>query len=115
MFGMGLDGFSNAPCQENLQCFRPCLNSAGLPDFCLVLLIVLAAGLLLPLARYDSEVRFVPCSLIFVVLLSMAHGRISRDALLFLFLGYAVSLHETAFRTLPEEDDRIASYHLRSQ
>jgi hypothetical protein len=118
MFGIGLDGFSNAPCQEKLQVhnsvFQAALEFGWIGGAALALMIFLAGGLLLPLARHDAEVRFVLCSLIYVVLLSMAHGRISRDALLFLFLGYAVSLHGRLFQTLPEEDGRN-SYHLKSQ
>ena len=40
--------------------------------------------------------RFALCGLAFVVLLSLAHGRVSRDGVLFALLGCAVGLKETS-------------------
>jgi hypothetical protein len=66
---------------------------------------------LLPLARYDDEVRFVLSGLLFMVLESAAHGRLSRDGLLLAFLGYGAGLTYRLLKTAPMQDKE--KYHLR--
>ena len=71
-------------------------------------IIVAAAGWLFPLARYGDASRFVLCSLALVVLLSLAHGRISRDGVLFALLGCAVGLKETSRAPTPARSAVVA-------
>ena len=60
----------------------------------LALMIAVAGGRIFFQAMQDNSSRFVLCGLAFVVLLSLAYGRTSRDAVLFAFLGSAVALRE---------------------
>jgi hypothetical protein len=110
MFGIGLDGFSRVECIERAEVHNSILQIfiefGWLGGTMFVLLIVVAGAPLLPLARYDLEARFVLCSLSCVLLLSMVYGRVSRDALVFLFTGYAASLHERRLsKTLAQDGD----------
>ena len=61
----------------------------------LLLVIVFATGAIFPLAMRDDAARFALCSLAFAVLLSLAHGRVSRDGVLFALLGCAVGVRES--------------------
>jgi hypothetical protein len=103
--GTGLDGFMKFSCIKLTEVHNSVLQAAvefgWLGGSLLLALIVVAAGSLFPLARYDDASRFVLCGLVFVVLLSLAHGRISRDGVLFALLGCAVGLKETARAPVP--------------
>ncbi|MDO9298609.1 O-antigen ligase family protein [Bradyrhizobium sp.] len=103
-FGTGLDTFMESSCIKRTQAHNSILQAAvefgWLGGALLFLVVAVAAGSLLPLARYDNASRFVLCSLAYVVLISLAHGRLSRDGVLFAFLGAAVGLRET-FRAQP--------------
>jgi hypothetical protein len=96
-FGIGLDGFMKKSCIPDAEVHNSLLQVmiefGWLTGAAFALLLIIAFGSLIPLARTSSEARFVLCSLAYLVLLTMAHGRISRDAVLFLFLGYAAGVH----------------------
>ncbi len=98
--GTGLDSFMNFSCIKLTEVHNSVLQAAvefgWLGGSLLLALIVVAAGSLVPLARHDDATRFVLCGLALVVLLSCAHGRISRDGILFALLGCAVGLKETS-------------------
>ena len=115
LFGSGLNGFLKTGCIKNAEVHNSILQATiefgWLAGAALALMIVVGAGFLLPLARHDLEVRFVLCSLVYVTIECMAYGRISRDALLFLFLGYASGLHNRLTQTAPQPEDEY-SYHL---
>jgi hypothetical protein len=102
--GTGLDSFMKFSCIERTEAHNSVLQAAvefgWLGGALLLLIIAVAVGPILPLARYDDATRFVLCSLVFVILLSFAHGRLSRDGVLFSFLGAAVGVRE-AFRAPP--------------
>lgn len=102
--GTGLDTFMEFSCIKRTQAHNSILQAAvefgWLGGSLLFLVVAVAAGSILPLARYDNASRFVLCSLAYVVLISLAHGRLSRDGILFAFLGAAVGLRET-FRAQP--------------
>jgi hypothetical protein len=97
--GLGLDSFEKLSCIK-LEVHNSFLQAAvefgWLGGLLLILLIGFAGGPILIAARDDGALRFVLCSLAFIVLMSLAHGRISRDAVLFAFLGCAVGLKETS-------------------
>jgi hypothetical protein len=97
--GLGLDSFKKLSCIK-LEVHNSFLQAAvefgWLGGLLLVLLIGFVGGSTLIAARDDGASRFVLCSLAFIVLMSLAHGRISRDAVLFAFLGCAVGLKETS-------------------
>ncbi|MGX9424864.1 O-antigen ligase family protein [Bradyrhizobium sp. LeoA1S1] len=99
--GLGLDGFTQRSCLKGFQVHNSILQAIiefGWPaGIFLILLLYHAMGTrMLSLARINREARFVLCSLVFTLMLSMAHGRISRDVALFLFLGYAAKLRSSA-------------------
>ncbi len=97
--GTGLDSFMKFSCIRMTEIHNSILQAAvefGWLGGSLLLMIIIAASSMIPLARHDDAARFVLCSLAFVVLLSLAHGRVSRDGLLFALLGCAVSLKETS-------------------
>jgi O-antigen ligase/polysaccharide polymerase Wzy-like membrane protein len=98
--GTGLDSFMKFSCIRMTEIHNSILQAAvefgWLGGLLLLTIVIVAAGSIFPLARQDDAARFVLCSLAFVVLLSLAHGRVSRDALLFALLGCAVSLRETS-------------------
>lgn len=99
-FGTGLDSFMKFSCIESTEVHNSVLQATvefgWLGGSLFVVLVVVAAGWLFPLARYDDASRFVLCSLALVFVLSLAHGRISRDGVLFALLGCAVGLKETS-------------------
>jgi hypothetical protein len=98
--GLGLDSFMKLSCIKLTEVHNSILQAAvefgWLGGLLLFLLIVLVGSSILVAARHDGASRFVLCSLAFIVLESLAHGRISRDAVLFAFLGCAVGLKETS-------------------
>jgi len=104
-FGIGLDGFMRISCVPGAEVHNSVLQVTielgWLAGVAFASLIIVSAASLLPFARHDLEVRFALCSLIYLVLLSMAHGRISRDALLFLFLGYAAGIYNGLTKSTP--------------
>jgi hypothetical protein len=110
--GTGLDSFMKFSCIELTEVHNSILQAAlefgWLGGTLLFVMVVIAAGPIFPQARQDDVARFVLCSLAFVVLVSLAHGRVSRDALLFAFLGCAVSLRETAGARAPATSPVIA-------
>jgi hypothetical protein len=99
-FGIGLDSFFRFSCMKLTQVHNSILQTVvefgWLAGGLLCLLILTVVVSIWSLARQDGTSRFVLCSLLFGVILSMAHGRISRDVALFVFLGCAVGLRETA-------------------
>jgi len=103
--GTGLDSFMKFSCIKSTEVHNSFLQATvefgWLAGSLLVFLIVVAGSSILPIARYDDAARFVLCSLAFVVLLSLAHGRISRDGVLFALLGCAVGVRETALVGAP--------------
>jgi hypothetical protein len=99
-FGTGLDSFMRFSCIESTQIHNTFLQAAAefgwFGGAVFLLLMLMSGARLLPLAKRDDATRFVLCSLVFVVLLSFAHGRLSRDTALFAFLGCAVAMREAA-------------------
>jgi hypothetical protein len=110
--GTGLDSFMKLSCIKLTEVHNSVLQAAvefgWLGGSLLLALIVVAGGSLLPLARHDDAVRFVLCSLAFVTLLSLAHGRVSRDGVLFAMLGCAVGLKESSRAPAPPRSAVVA-------
>jgi O-antigen ligase/polysaccharide polymerase Wzy-like membrane protein len=99
--GLGLDGFPARSCLKGYQVHNSILQViiefGWLAGVFLILMLYHTTGRrMFSLARINGEARFVLCSLVFTLMLSMAHGRISRDMTLFLFLGYAARLRSSA-------------------
>jgi hypothetical protein len=98
VFGTGLDSFLSLSCMpffihnSALQAF---VEFGWFGGSSLFLLVLLSLALLFSTARKSNDVRFVFCSLAYVVALSIAHGRTSRDIMLFALLGLAAGISET--------------------
>ena len=110
--GTGLDSFMKFSCIKLTEVHNSVLQAAvefgWLGGSLLFALVIVAQVRLFPLARYDDASRFVLCGLAFVVLLSLAHGRVSRDGVLFALLGCAVGLRETSRAPAPARSAVVA-------
>jgi hypothetical protein len=95
-FGTGLNSFMELSCVGEAEVHNSFLQAivefGWIGGGALVLLITVAGWRLISM-RGNDEARFVLCCLVYVSLLDLAYGHISRDALLFVFLGYANGLH----------------------
>jgi hypothetical protein len=97
LFGVGLDGFMKQSCISSTQVHNSFLQAGiefgWLGGISLLAMVCIAGFYLLPLARADPEARFALCSLVCITIATLGAGRTSRDGILFLFLGFAASLH----------------------
>lgn len=96
--GIGLDNFNQRSCMPKYEVHNDALQIAlefGWPAGGLFVLLISSAIFRLLRARSDERARFGLFALSFLVLMSFAHGRISRDFLLFFFIGYAVQFGTT--------------------
>jgi hypothetical protein len=98
--GTGLDSFMKFSCIRMMEVHNSILQAAvefgWLGGSLLLVIIIVAVSSIIPLARHDDAARFLLCGFAFVVMLSLAHGRLSRDGVVFALLGCAVSLRETS-------------------
>jgi hypothetical protein len=94
--GVGLNRFMDFSCVTDTEIHNSFLQAwvefGWLAGFSFAILVLVAGGWSRALVRVSPEVRLSFFCLAFVTLLTMAHGRISRDQSLFLLLGYAASL-----------------------
>ena len=101
--GTGLDSFLRFSCikahQVHISILQAAVEFGWLGGAFFVLLIGTGLYRLLRLAKHDGPARFILCSLVFVVLMSFAHGRISRDGALFALLGCAVGVRDFRQKT----------------
>jgi hypothetical protein len=111
--GTGIDSFMKFSCISLTEVHNSILQAAvefgWLGGSLLLLVIVFAAGAIFPLAMRDDAARFALCSLAFVVLLSLAHGRVSRDGVLFALLGCVVGVRESFRNPEPASSTVVAS------
>jgi O-antigen ligase len=96
LFGFGLDGFMKYSCMKGFpphnSVFQAFVEFGWVGGLALSAMVVFSFIRLVPLARYKESERFIVCALVFAVLLSFAHGRLSRDLVLFSMLGLAASV-----------------------
>lgn len=95
IFGHGFDSFLHLSCIKGTQVHNSLLQTAiefGLPAS-LVLSLLIWAAMRNTTSFFEPEMRFVFYALIFVVALSTVHGRISRETILFLLLGYSAGFN----------------------
>jgi hypothetical protein len=92
--GTGLDSFMRFSCikahEVHISVLQAAVEFGWLGGIFWVLLMGLTIYRLAPIAQHTGAARFILCSLVFAILLSFAHGRISRDGTLFALLGSAV-------------------------
>jgi hypothetical protein len=95
LFGFSLDGFMKYSCMKGFpphnSIFQAFVEFGWVGGIALSAMIVFSFIRLIPSARYGESERFIVCALAFAVILSFAHGRISRDLVLFSMLGLAAS------------------------
>ncbi|MFB9262220.1 hypothetical protein ACFFWD_03400 [Bradyrhizobium erythrophlei] len=95
-FGIGLDGFEARGCIKGIGVHNAFLQVAlefgWLAGFALLALVISAWRAVRELAPIAPEYRFVAAALVYVAMVSLMHGRISRELVLFLLLGYASRL-----------------------
>jgi len=96
--GAGLDSFLTFSCieahQVHVSILQATVELGWIGGALFATLMGVAIYGLIPLAKQSGPIRFILCSLVFAILLSLAHGRISRDFALFAFLGCAVGVSE---------------------
>jgi hypothetical protein len=110
--GTGLDSFMDKSCIKLTEVHNSILQAAvefgWLGGSLLFLIFVVTGGSLLSVARQDDASRFVFCSLAFVLFLSLAHGRVSREAVSFALLGCAVGVRDTSRAAAPAVSAAVA-------
>jgi hypothetical protein len=96
LVGTGLDSFMRFTCIEahevHVSVLQAAVEFGWIGGTLWVLLMSVTIYRLAPLAKRNAAARFILCSLVFAILLSFAHGRISRDGPLFALLGCAVGV-----------------------
>ena len=100
LFGHGLDGFMRASCLAGHQVHNLVLQAfvefGWLGGVLFTALVVTSLWSIMRAAKNDAASRFVLCCLIFVVLLCLVHGRFSREAALFAWIGVVAGLTQPA-------------------
>ncbi|MDP1585730.1 MAG: hypothetical protein Q8M18_20105 [Bradyrhizobium sp.] len=113
LVGTGLDSFLRFSCikahQVHISILQATVEFGWLGGITFVLLIGAAFYRLFSIAKHNGAVRFILCSLVFAVLLSLAHGRVSRDSTLFALIGCAVGVSD--FRRKKCDDAMSFSNH----
>lgn len=113
LVGTGLDSFMRFSCikahQVHVSILQATVEFGWLGGISFVLLIGAAVYRIFFIAKHNGAVRFILCSLVFAVLLSLAHGRISRDSALFALIGCAVGVSD--FRRKKCDDAMSFSNH----
>ncbi len=96
LFGFGLDGFMKYSCMRGFpphnSIFQALIEFGWLGGIALSAMIAISFIRLVPTAAFDDSERFIVCALAFAVIVSLAHGRLSRDFVLFSTLGLAASV-----------------------
>jgi hypothetical protein len=100
LFGHGLDAFMRKSCLAGHQIHNSFLQAfvefGWLGGILFAMLVVKSLWSILKVARRDSASRFVFCCLTFVVLLCLAHGRFSREAVVFAWIGTVAGMTQSA-------------------
>ena len=100
LFGHGLDAFMRKSCLAGHQIHNSFLQAfvefGWLGGILFAMLVAKGLWSILKVARRDSASRFVFCCLTFVVLLCLAHGRFSREAVVFAWIGAVAGMTQPA-------------------
>lgn len=105
--GIGMGKFAQRGCLKGYEIHNTFLQVAiefgWLTGIVFAALIILSIGAsTISMAFFSQEFRFVTCYIIFNILLSFTYGRVSREVILFFFVGYAVRLRESRFEIAKE-------------
>jgi O-antigen ligase len=100
LFGHGLDAFMRQSCLAGHQIHNSILQAfvefGWLGGILFIMLIAKSWWSILKVARRDAASRFAFCCLTFVVILCFAHGRFSREAVLFAWIGAVAGMTQSA-------------------
>jgi hypothetical protein len=114
LFGFGLDSFMKYTCMKGFpphnSVFQAFIEFGWIGGIALAAMIALCFTRLVPTARFDEIERFIVCLLAFAVIVSLAHGRLSRDFVLFSTIGLAASM---SARRVPDYKALMASHARR--
>jgi len=98
-FGYGLDGFMKVTCMAGHEMHNSVLQAVvefgWLGGILFGALVVTSLWSILRAAKGDAASRFVLCGLTFAVLLCLVHGRLSREAALFAWIGTVAGIAQT--------------------
>lgn len=98
--GYGLDGFMKVTCMAGHEMHNSALQAVvefgWLGGILFSALVVTSLWSILRFAKGDAASRFVMCGLTFAVLLCLVHGRLSREAALFAWIGTVASITQSA-------------------
>lgn len=104
--GTGLDSFMDFSCIKNTEVHNSFLQAGvefgWVGGILMALAAIVAWRSVAPLAWQGGPPLFVLCSLTFAILISMAHGRLSRELTVFLLLGIAGGVAESTRLPSPE-------------
>jgi hypothetical protein len=96
VFGFGLDGFMKYSCVRGFPVHNSIMEAfvefGWLGGAAFLALILLSLWRLFPLARHDNDFKFFLCTLVYTISISAAHGRPSRDYVLFALLGMTAGI-----------------------
>jgi len=100
LFGHGLDGFMRKSCLTGHQIHNSFVQAfvefGWLGGILFAMLVAKSWWSILKVARRDAASRFAFCCLTFVVLLCLAHGRFSREAVVFAWIGAVAGMTQPA-------------------
>jgi hypothetical protein len=99
--GIGFNQIPDRACPREMEVHNSIVQAivelGPLSGILLIVLIVLPLRSLRVLAPISRDAAFALGAVIFITLLSLAHGRLSRDIQLFALLGYAASIRSHTF------------------
>jgi hypothetical protein len=102
LFGTGLDSFMEYSCVRLTQLHNSVLQAfvefGWLGGLLFLLLIVASIWSIAGLARSGSVPLFLLSGSVFLIMIAMAHGRLSRDFILFTALGVVAGYVESLLR-----------------
>lgn len=108
--GFGLDGFMKYSCMigfpPHSSLMQALIEFGWIGGLALLVMGVLGFAGLYPRARHDENFRFILCTLAYAIMISFAHGRISRDMALFAMLGLATAVFESVARQRSSFQDK---------
>ncbi|CAN7363420.1 hypothetical protein LJR220_003232 [Bradyrhizobium sp. LjRoot220] len=113
LFGHGLDAFMRVSCMKGHQVHNSALQAlvefGWLGGILFSALLATSLWSITRAAKRDGASRFVFCCLIFVVLLCLAHGRLSREAALFAWIGVVAGVTQRARSPATQPADSCVS------
>ncbi|OKO72694.1 hypothetical protein AC629_37620 [Bradyrhizobium sp. NAS80.1] len=111
-FGFGFGAFDQISCvsMEIHNSYLQALVEFGwIGGLCFCVAIVMALVRLLPFFRGSDEARFAICGLVYMATLSVPHGILGEDRMLFAMLGLAVGVYERSTPKRPLRSFRAAA------